>query len=222
MKGLANISPAADFELDKTDELYVDIGEACEDLEETIFLYNKNYSYKTEESVMRNHMSFHDYLEERKKFLDKEDETSKAQRLAEYKSVDMYLKEMIEAREASKRLFSNKQGIGEMRPFKTTRVDRSKSQAVQLVATKGKHLVHLDADTLVARHLPSKLLHRVSKLQRKLHQKEEEEIMRQRQIEAEARMYEEQQRLEQERERAEDEEGEEDWEDDHQQGSQSD
>ena len=121
MKGLANISPVADFELDKTDELYVDIGEACEDLEETIFLYNKSFSYKREKSVMRDHLSFQDYLEERKKFLEKEDETSKAQRLAEYKSVDMYLEEMIEAREASEQLFSNKQGISEVRPFKTTR-----------------------------------------------------------------------------------------------------
>jgi len=183
---LDEIAPAVSFELDKTDEFYMDISEACEDLEETIQLYSKNYSYKTEDGFLRDYMTFQEYLEERKRFLDKEDDGAKAQRLAEYKSVDMHLQELIEAREASKKLLGNKQGIGEVRPFKTTRVDLSKSQAVRLVAQGGTNLVHLDADTIIKRHLPSKLLHRVSKLQRKLQEQEErEKLMLQRQMEME-------------------------------------
>ena len=125
MDGLSNIHPAADFELVKTDELYAEIGQSCRNLEETILLYNKNYSYRAEKNVFREHMSFQHYLDERKRFLDEEDDASRAQRLAEYKSVDVFLEEMIETREANKLLFSSKQGLGELRPFQTTRVDKA-------------------------------------------------------------------------------------------------
>ena len=54
-------------------------------------------------------------------------------------------------------------------------MDKSASHAVHVVAIEKNDLVRVDAGALTKRHLPSKLLHRVSKLQRKLQEKAHDE-----------------------------------------------
>jgi hypothetical protein len=170
MSSLAEVAPTVDFELDKSSNTYDEILEACEDVRNALTQYNEKYSFRSHETYMREHLPFGEYLESRKNFFEKSDATMRVTD----ENVDSLIEDMVEARENKGSNVNQTQAIAELRPFSTTRVDKTHAQIMREMVTGQKHLIRLDASALNRRHQPSKVMHRVRKAQLKLLEKEAE------------------------------------------------
>jgi hypothetical protein len=172
MSALTNINPAVDFELDKSAELYDEIHSTCEEVGAALKLYNEKYSYRSIETYMKERISFGEYLEHREHIFEKNRHANPP--VAE-DSVDALIEEIVEMRENRGSNRNEAQAMAELRPFNTTRTDKSHAQIMRELMSGQKHLIRLNAAVLQHRHQPSKLLRRVSKLQHKIREKEEAE-----------------------------------------------
>lgn len=172
MSSLTNLNPAVDFELDKSAELYEEILRECGDTEETLRVYNEKFSYKSLEAYMKERISFGEYLEYRESIMEKH---ATANPPLTVENMDALIEDLVEIRENRGSNANEAQAMAELRPFNTTRVDKSHAQIVRELMEGQKHLIRLNVAVLNRRHQPSKLLRRVSKVQHHIRAKEEEE-----------------------------------------------
>lgn len=187
MSALTNINPAVDFELDKSAELYDEIHSACEEAEEALRLYTEKFSFRSIETYMKERISFGEYLEYRQHVLEK---NVHANPPVTADDVDALIEDMVELRESRGSNRNEAQAMAELRPFSTTRTDKSHAQIMRELMSGQKHLIRLNAAVLNRRHQPSKLLRRVSKVQHKIREKEEADAAIAAEYLAEAEKYE--------------------------------
>ena len=125
MSALTNINPAVDFELDKSAELYGEIHSTCEEVGAVLKLYE--ILYRSIETYMKERISFGEYLEHREHIFEKNRHTNPPVT----EDSDALIEEIVEMRENRGSNRSEAQAVAELRPFNTTRTEKSHAQIMR-------------------------------------------------------------------------------------------